>query len=310
MNAADIIRIKELLPTAMGSDELREQVAADILRRSVFSARMESARYLARIREACAQMMEGRMSQATARDILGGILERMGLSPQDGGGISNPASLARLNLIIETQTQMAASVARLSEQTPAVLDMWPAWELVRLEDRDMKRSDWPQRWDAAARAVGFEGVSRDYGRMVALKDSPVWQALGDGAGGFRDTLGNPFPPFAFNSGKHVHGFRTVQGELLHVRVDFQALQSLFLCLLYKAGNIFISRMNSSVSCQFVRMCPGGVCDKSVNGINGMRSNCHRMNTGAADARCLVQPKQLADPPVLHHSHMIKLTDTL
>ena len=200
MTAADIIRIKELLPTAMGSDELREQVAADILRRSVFSARMESARYLARVREVCAQMMEGRMSQATARDILGGILERMGLSPQDGGGVDNPASLARLNLIIDTQTQMAASVARLSEQTPAVLEMWPAWELVRLEGRAMPRGDWPQRWDAAARAVGFEGVSRDYGRMVALKVSPVWQALGDGAGGFRDTLGNPFPPFAYNSG--------------------------------------------------------------------------------------------------------------
>ena len=43
MNPADIMRIKELLPTDLGSDELREQIAADILRRSVFSARMESA---------------------------------------------------------------------------------------------------------------------------------------------------------------------------------------------------------------------------------------------------------------------------
>ena len=36
--------------------------------------------------------------------------------------------------------------------------------------------------------------------MVALKSSPIWQALGDGAGGYRDTLGNPYPPFAYNSG--------------------------------------------------------------------------------------------------------------
>ena len=200
MNPADIIRIKDLLPTAMGSDELREQIAADILRRSVFSARMESARYLARMREVCARMMEGRISQATARDMLGGILERMGISPQDGGSVRNPASLARLDLILDTQTQMAASVAQLSEQTPEVMDMWPAWELTRLEGRALPRGDWPQRWDAAARSVGFEGVSRDYGRMVALKGSPIWQALGDGAGGFRDTLGNPYPPFAFNSG--------------------------------------------------------------------------------------------------------------
>jgi hypothetical protein len=36
--------------------------------------------------------------------------------------------------------------------------------------------------------------------MVALKDDPIWQALGDGDGGYDDTLGNPFAPFAFNSG--------------------------------------------------------------------------------------------------------------
>ena len=36
--------------------------------------------------------------------------------------------------------------------------------------------------------------------MVALKTSPIWQALGDGAGGYRDTLGNPYPPFAYGSG--------------------------------------------------------------------------------------------------------------
>lgn len=36
--------------------------------------------------------------------------------------------------------------------------------------------------------------------MIALKDSPIWAALGDGAGDYTDTLDNPFPPFAFNSG--------------------------------------------------------------------------------------------------------------
>lgn len=36
--------------------------------------------------------------------------------------------------------------------------------------------------------------------MAALKSSPVWEALGNGAGGFRDALGNPYPPFAYGSG--------------------------------------------------------------------------------------------------------------
>jgi hypothetical protein len=40
--------------------------------------------------------------------------------------------------------------------------------------------------------------------MVARKDSGVWQALGDGAGGYdSDALHNPYPPFAFNSGMDV-----------------------------------------------------------------------------------------------------------
>ena len=60
--------------------------------------------------------------------------------------------------------------------------------------------DWAARWKAAGESVGWDGASPDFGNMVALKASPIWQALGDGAGGYRDTLGNPYPPFAFSSG--------------------------------------------------------------------------------------------------------------
>ena len=122
----------------------------------------------------------------------------MGHSPQDGGGITNPASIRRLNLIIDTQRQMAASVAVLSEQTEATVTMWPAWELTRLETRAVPRPDWDRRWTAAGLACNFEGALKD--RLIALKTSPIWQHLGNGAGGYRDTLGNPYPPFAFSSG--------------------------------------------------------------------------------------------------------------
>ena len=200
MNPADIIRIKELLPTAMGSDEMREQIAADILRRSVFSARMESARYLSRVREACAEFADGNISAAEARKSLLAELEAMGHSQSDGGGIANPASRQRLRLVIETQRRMASSVAKMDAETPATLAVWPAWELRRFERRKAPRGDWMQRWQSAAESVGYEGVARHTARMVALKSSPIWQALGDGAGGFRDTLGNPYPPFAYSSG--------------------------------------------------------------------------------------------------------------
>ena len=207
MNSAEIERLKELLPTSLGSAEVREQIAADILRRSVFSARMECARYLADVREAVAQMLEGTLDQASARDRLEGFLERMGHSMSDEGGLRNPASIRRLNLILDTQTQMAASVARLQGQTPAVVEEWPAWKLERVEGRSLPRKDWLARWNLAGQSVGWEGaVARPiYGDataycFLALKSSPIWQALGDGVGGFRDTLGNPFPPFAYSSG--------------------------------------------------------------------------------------------------------------
>ena len=199
MTAADVIRVKELLPTSLGSDEIREQIARDILQRSIFSARMESARYLAKVRDVCAQIAAGEINQADARLKLVTLLEQMGHSPLDEGGLMNPASLRRLNLILDTQQQMAASVATLAEQTDDVVYLYPAWELTRfVEPRTVPRPDWDRRWAAAGRSCGFEGALKD--RLIALKSSPIWAALGNGAGGYRDTLGNPYPPFAFGSG--------------------------------------------------------------------------------------------------------------
>ena len=198
MTPEDIQRIKDLLPTTLGSEEIRDQIAADILRRSVFSARMASATYLARIRDVCARMLSGEINQATAVKDLMQELQAMGHSPLDDGGLSNPASLRRLNLIGDTQTQMAASVARIDNQTEATVMLWPAWELVRFEGRAQPRQDWAARWRAAGESVAWDGALQR--RMIALKGSPIWAALGDGAGGFRDTLGNPYPPFAYSSG--------------------------------------------------------------------------------------------------------------
>lgn len=207
MKPADIAKIKELLPTSLGSAEIREQIAADILRRSLFSARMASASYLGKLREVLEEMLSGKISQSTARDILEGLLDKMGHSMTDSGGLKNPASMRRLNLILETQTQMAASVAKSHEQTASVVNAYPAWALMRLESRRAPREDWLRRWSEAGAAVGWVGAKEEPWRgsgasyaFVALKSSPIWAALGNGAGGFDDTLGNPYPPFAYSSG--------------------------------------------------------------------------------------------------------------
>ena len=60
MTPEDIQRVKDLLPTTLGSEEIRGTIAADILRRSVFSARMASATYLAQIRHLDAAEMTRR----------------------------------------------------------------------------------------------------------------------------------------------------------------------------------------------------------------------------------------------------------
>lgn len=208
MKPEDIERVKNLLPTSLGSDEIRGKIAADILRRSVFSARMENARYLAKIREVATELSAGRMNAAKAKEQLLGVLSQIGYdTTADDDRLATPVSERRLNLILETQREMAANAALVMSQNAGTIDQFPAWNLTRLAGRRVPREDWPARWEAAGNSVGWEGAyegvyhgsGADFG-FVALKDSPIWQALGDGAGGFKDTLGNPYPPFAFSSG--------------------------------------------------------------------------------------------------------------
>ena len=108
------------------------------------------------------------------------------------------ASEAKIDFVVKTQRRMAQSLGQLAAQTPGQLRRYPAWRLVRGGSRRVPRDDWERRWLAAGSATGWQGACRD--DLVALKDSPIWAALGQGAGGFRDAIGNPFPPFAFGSG--------------------------------------------------------------------------------------------------------------
>jgi hypothetical protein len=84
---------------------------------------------------------------------------------------------------------------------------FPALEFLRVYDREPPEKTWKTRWEAACAAANDDKASRvliKTRRMAALKASSVWQELGDGAGGYEDTLGNPFPPFSFNSGMDVN----------------------------------------------------------------------------------------------------------
>jgi hypothetical protein len=128
----------------------------------------------------------------------------------------------RIRFALKISQEVASGAGQYLNQnlSPEVLDEYPALEFRRLFSRMVPRGlkrgpkgayimvpedNWPSRWAAAGEEAGdedwvdWEGDAQG-GRGVALKSSGIWQALGDGAGDYDDTLGNPFPPFAFNSG--------------------------------------------------------------------------------------------------------------
>jgi hypothetical protein len=120
-----------------------------------------------------------------------------------------------------TQTLFNGAGTFMSQNlSQEAVDDYPGLALERMFDRDVPRGfktgkggklvpvpddDWPSRWAEAGEACGdddwcdWEGDSQT-GRGVALKSSAIWETLGN----LRDdSIGNPFAPFAWES-----GFRT------------------------------------------------------------------------------------------------------
>lgn len=218
------------LPTHLSSREIRDQWDADLRARSLFSARTTKAEVLQGYRTQLAELLDGKTNVATARakvqDMLDGLgydAERGGF-PEDGtlippaerGTLRDLASDERVNLALQTNMRQVANFAfRESGQSDYALFAFPAYELVRIYPRQTPRGlrrtkaglvedpgkSWPERWEKAG------GEFYD-GRMIARKDSPVWNELGSSSL-FDDGLDAPFPPFAFNSG---YGFREVSRD--------------------------------------------------------------------------------------------------
>lgn len=171
--------------------------------RALFSAKTTELGYLSRLQYLLARFAAGEINQADfvmwAQRYLGSI----GYDPEAegaaAGSLQDRSSERRLKLILDTNVRQGRSAAKMAaSQDPDVLASWPAWRLVRVGTRRNPRQDWPGRWHAAGEATGWDGAAR--GQMVALKCSPIWAAIGNGAGGYTDTLGAPYPPFAFGSG--------------------------------------------------------------------------------------------------------------
>ena len=211
-------RSRRLFPTDFSSADIRG-LSRELRMRSVFSARMTHAEAVQELADVVDDMLSGKINMATGRLRMMRKLKSLGYDPEKGFpgelGVAPPAERAslrdlsserRIDLMLETNQRIAANYGRMvAGNSPYALREYPAWELVRLYLRRVPRGSadshsdgWALRWAAAGESVNWEGALQS--PMIARKDSPIWKALGEGAGGYTDTLDNPFPPFAFNSG--------------------------------------------------------------------------------------------------------------
>ena len=196
LDALQSREVRNILPTALSSREMRDRISAEVLERAVFSAKTTSASYLDTIDALIGQLLNGEINQASARLALKEKLDHLGYVPNAAhvDTLQDLSSDLRLDLILETNVEMAQGYGSFIQgQDEAVLDQFPAQELIRVIDPVGVTRDWEARWNA----VGGEIFS---GQMIALKNDPIWQRLGSE---FDDGLGNPYPPFAFNSGMDV-----------------------------------------------------------------------------------------------------------
>ncbi len=200
--------------TALRTAEL-EGLPLALRKNAFFSAGVESARFLERakrsIDKSISQFGVNRDRASFVKEMQD-LATELGIRPTDGtrGTIMDIGSARRLRLIYDVQTAMARNEADWRDgQQPAVLNAYPAQELLRVEDREEPR-DWPQRWRDAG------GQFFDGGRMVALKVDPIWIAI--------SRFDQPWPPFDFGSGMGVRDVRRREAVELGLLARGQRLE--------------------------------------------------------------------------------------
>ena len=200
--ALGYIARKTILPTTLSSSELMG-LDASIREAALLSARTSNARYLQEVGNQISGVLQD-VDLAKARLTLKDTLTALQYKPAEGeaGTIKDLSSDGRINLVLKTNTQMAQNYGNWRQgQDATVLEAYPAQELIRMEDRKVKRT-WRERWRAAGGKV-FAGTPPGMpledgfgeGRLIALKDDEVWARL--------SAFGLPYPPFDFNSGVDV-----------------------------------------------------------------------------------------------------------
>lgn len=180
---------KTILPTHLRTRDLA-RLSPAVRERAMFSAAVTDVRFLDNAHGLVDGLLKADTDLATARLNLDTYLAGVGYQGNVlSSDLTDLRSLARKNVLLETNLGLALGYGQWKQgQNPVTLNMWPAQELIRVENRHEPRTDWEDRFLAA-------GGTKWNGRLIALVNSPVWSSL--------SRFGYPYPPFDFNSGKGV-----------------------------------------------------------------------------------------------------------
>lgn len=192
MTAAEKILQKALVASNIDSREWNS-VQAGLRDRAFFSSRVAQANILDALQKRTAEYSDGRTSISEIRKRMRRDLETLHYTPEAGteGTIKDLYSKARLDVIIKQNVATARGFIRWAEgNEPGAYAAFPAQEFKRVHPRKKERGTtyWQNRWKNAGGK--FHG-----GRMIALKDDPVWTKL--------SIFGTPYPPFDWGSGMGV-----------------------------------------------------------------------------------------------------------
>ena len=190
MTEAELILQKALVGSNLDSSQWN-QIQAGFRNRAFFSSRVAQVNILAAMRDKVREYGEGETDISKIRMKIREDLQRLHYTPKPGeqDTIHDLFSQARLDVIIKTNVAQARGYMQFAEgMSPGAFAAFPAQEFTRIAHRRNQRQDWPQRWAKA-------GGKTYGGRMIALKDDPVWERL--------SVFGNPFPPFDWGSGMGV-----------------------------------------------------------------------------------------------------------
>jgi hypothetical protein len=205
--------VAQLLAKTPVTSPLRTAEWADvplaIRERAQFSAAVESARVMQAIQDkllksvslAKERLANGQSAFVDRSSFIGDLRK---IAAEEGvgdgtGSVTDISSRARLGLIYDMQAKSAAEFAAWKAgQSAGALGAFPAQELIRVESRVEER-DWLARWRGA-------GGSLPGGRMIALKNDPIWAAI--------SRFGTPWPPYDFGSGMGVQDIDRAEAEAL------------------------------------------------------------------------------------------------